>query len=110
MARGNKVGSGHPAHPTIDQAQRAKSVSARSCKWLSSVEADVRVIGNERIVGKPRVELRIFDDQWLRAEDGVRTERDVASHLALWQTDAGLEPLSVGVDQADQHDGHVEHT
>jgi len=56
-----------------------------------------------------RVEQRVRYDQDLgRLRDSVGAERDLARALPHRQALAGLKPLPVTVDQADQRDRHVE--
>ena len=85
----------------IDDAERADGVTVGGPHWRAGVEADAAA-EHERVVGKARVGGGVGHDPRLGlGGDGVRAEGDVARILvAVAQADAGLDPLTVGVDQA----------
>jgi hypothetical protein len=70
----------------------------------AGVEADLRPAEHHGVVGEPRVEMGVVDDRRLILEDRVSAEGDLSRHLLGLETDPGLEPLPVAVDQADGGD------
>ena len=93
----------------VDHAQRAHDLAAGQLQRGAGVEADVGRAGDERVVVEALVEQGVLHDEDLAGlHDGVAAERRFAVGLADVQADARLEPLAPGVDQAHQHDGHVE--
>ncbi len=92
----------------IDQAQRAQLAPIGDAQWTTGVEADVGRAGHERVVVEALIGQRVRDRQDLVTQDRVAAKRDIARGLAHGKAQAGLEPLAIGVHQADQRDGHPE--
>ena len=74
---------------------------AGAVQRVSGVEADVRLAGHERVVAEPLVLGGVRDDHRLVGQDGVPAEGDGPGRLGRGQAAGGLEPLAVGVHQAD---------
>ncbi len=63
---------------------------------------------HQRIIVKALVEQRVRHHQDAVIEDRMPAERDLPLGFRRGQANAGLEPLAVGVDQADQRNGYAE--
>lgn len=92
----------------VDHAQCPDPVPARQHQRRACVKADVRIAGHQRIASKARVGGGIGHDHYAVLIDRVPAERDASAGLARRQTMARLEPLAVGIDQADQRSGRRE--
>ena len=70
----------------------------------SVMSGKIRLAGNHRIIGKARILLRIGHLQQRRTQNGMCTKGDLTRRFGdlLRQADTRLEPLPVGIDQADQ--------
>lgn len=76
----------------------------------AGVEPDPRVLHHEGIVDEAGVVGGVGNDHGIIAVDGVPAERHVPRCLGCFETLAGLEPLTVLIDEADQRDQRVEET
>ena len=86
----------------------ADALAARQLDGSAGVEADVGVPGDERVGGEAGIPRRVRHLQEPGVADGVIAERHVARRLVdAGQSDVGLEPLALRVDQGDQRDRHV---
>ncbi len=103
-----QVGRRHLPQSTIEDVQRADSVSIRSGKRLPGIEADSGRIGDERIIDEARVEPRVGNDQWVGPLKRVGTKGHATRRLGRHQSLAGLKPLSVDIDEAHERNRHVE--
>ena len=90
-------------HVRVGHAQRAQAVPV-DLQRHADIGAQVRRLGDERVVCETRVLRRIGHDQRLVAHDRVGAEGHVARGLADLQADPRIEPLAVGIDQAQQRD------
>jgi hypothetical protein len=89
------------ARGAVDDAEGAEGVSLLGEQGRTCIETNVWFARDKRVVGKARVGLRVGDDQKIGAENGVSAEGDLTRCLQSVQTDDGLEPLPVLVDQGD---------
>jgi hypothetical protein len=94
-----------PAGYPIDHAEAAKGKPVAESQRSACVETDPRFAGHQRVVPEPDVLDGIRDDQGGLAEDGMGAEGLVPRGLGGVETDAGLEPLTFAVDEADERDG-----
>lgn len=92
----------------IDDAQRAQLASIGRPQRAPRVEADARSARHQRIVMESCVGQRVGHHENVVAEDRVPAKRDLARCFGHRKADAGLEPLPVLVDQADERDRHPE--
>jgi hypothetical protein len=92
----------------VDDADRSHPIARGQTDRHPGVEADAGRPDDQRVVGEAIVSGRVQDDERLVAEDRVPAERDLARRLRDVETDAGLEPLAIAVDQRDQADRHLE--
>ena len=92
----------------IDDAQGADAVPARQHQRRARVEADVRCPGDQRIGRKARVGCGIGHHHDRVAGDGVAAEAVAAAGLGRLQPVARLEPLAIGIDEADQRNRRIE--
>lgn len=92
----------------VDQAQRADWLVVAAVDRLAGVEAHIGWPGDHRVVGKARIAQGVFHHQRLAGRHGVAAERGIAGRRIAVQADAGLEPLTITVDQADQYAFHFE--
>jgi len=96
----------HARNP-VEDAEGTDAAAVRRAQRMAGVEARAE-FGHEGIAGEARVAHRVFDHHQTLLQDGVGTEGVGAGALPEGQADAGLEPLALGVDQADQCDRHAE--
>ena len=89
----------------VEHAQRAKRVTLRRDERRPRVEADAVFGHDERVVPEGRIVTRVGDDHQVALWNCVRAERDASRCLRDRDPDARLEPLPVGVNQADERDG-----
>ena len=94
------------ARLAVHDAERPQGVAVGRQDRGSRVEAKAEVTGHVRVVDETRVLRGIGDAQRFgRVQDRVRAKRGVARQLGHpTQTDAGLVPLSVRVDERDRGD------
>src|SRR3989454_5483867 len=64
----------------------------------------MRVSSYQRVGGEPFVGQCVSNDKQVRLQDGMGAKRDVPGRFLDRQTDLGLEPLPLPVDEADQRD------
>jgi len=93
----------------VGDAERADFESARPAEGTAGIEANAGLIHHQGVVAKALVDGGVGDHQRLVLEDGVATERDVATGLVHRQAALGLEPLPVGIDQRHVRRRHLEH-
>jgi hypothetical protein len=93
---------GQGAGDAVDDAQGAQGVPGGRGQRHPGVEPDVRVSRHQRVGPEPLVGGGVRDDEHFGLTDGVVAERVDAGRVGDGQPDAGLEPLTVSVDQADQ--------
>mmetsp|Transcript_59389 Transcript_59389/g.140279 ORF Transcript_59389/g.140279 Transcript_59389/m.140279 type:complete len:1259 (-) Transcript_59389:615-4391(-) len=91
----------------VDHAQRADAVTATQHHRCAGVEADAGPGADQRVVGKTRVGRGIGHLEDRVVEDGAGAQGVLARRFVHRQADLGLEPLAVGVDQAEQRDRHA---
>ncbi|MNS89239.1 hypothetical protein D3C72_1232450 [compost metagenome] len=72
------------------------------------VEAHPRLARHERVVGEARIGSGVGHHEGGVLEDRMAANRRMARNLAPRHAHAGLEPLAVGVDQADAGHRHAE--
>ena len=97
------------ARPMIGHRERSEGESVGIVEDMTGVGADPRSIGHDRTVGEPRISGGVLHHELpRRLEDGVPAERHRARRLAAVESDAGLEPLAIGVDQAHDRHRHAE--
>ena len=93
------------ARSPVDDAQRSGVGPVAELQGGARVEPDVGFARDQRVRGESRIHGRIrhLEDSFL--QDRVRTEGLLAGRLGhAGQPHVGLEPLTIGVDQADQRD------
>ena len=95
------------ARHLINDAQRAKSQSARRHQRSAGVEADARFAGHQWIVGKPFILHRVGHHEQILLENGVPAKRIIPWRLVDGHTELGLEPLPVLIDERDEGDGSL---
>src|SRR5581483_9529050 len=93
------------ARDVVDDAERAERVAVRSNKGRAGVEADARLAGHQRVVGKALVFERVGNDEEVLVQNGVRAEGNFAGGFLGGDADLGLEPLTVLVHEADHGNG-----
>ena len=96
-------------HPrlAIDHAQGADTTAVGEADRGTGIEANVRLAGNQGIVGEARVARGVGDLEDLVAEHGMGTERHITRGFGdARKAHIGLEPLPLGIDQADERDRH----
>lgn len=90
----------------VEHAQRAQRHPFAGHQRCTRVEANRRSAGHHRVVVEAWVEQGVVHHQhFIRAQDRVRTERDVARCFAAWRAMRRLEPLAVFVHQ--HHGRHL---
>jgi len=87
-------------HP-VDDAQGSEGVPVGRDEGSARVEPDVGRRDHERVVAEALVAQRIRDDEELTLHDGVGAEGDAAGGFPGRDAHPRLEPLPVGVDEAD---------
>ena len=85
--------------------ERADPVPRRRDERGAGVEADPRPAADDFELGEARVLGRVVHDQKAFPQDRVRAEAGIAGRLAGVEAHLRLEPLAVGVDEADRRDG-----
>ncbi len=93
----------HRARLAIDHAQRADVVTLDADR-RAGVEADLRLVDDQRVVGEAGVARCVGNLEERVVEDRVRAERDVARGLACVGARPGEEPLPIAIDEADERD------
>ena len=92
----------------VDDAQRADVVTRRRPQRNAGVEADMGIARHQGVVGEPRVESRVGNDQNVRTPERMGTERDVTPGLADVQALRAEKELLVLADQRHGGDRHLE--
>jgi len=93
----------------INGAQRADGHALRRDQGDAHIKAQARRACHQRVVGKAWVGRGVGHDQGRHVVHRVAAKRDVAWCLWRLESDARFEPLTVGIDQGDQHGGHPHH-
>ena len=98
------------ARHAIDDAERTDARPVREGQRNPRIETDVGRAGHQRVVGEARVSRRVLDLEQVVPEQGMRAEGQLPRRLLhALQTQIGLEPLAVRVDEADERDGRAAH-
>ncbi len=95
---------GELARRAVHDAESPERMTLRRDERLACIEADPGLPDHERVLDEAGVLAGVRHDEDLAVEDRVAAERDVARRLLEVEADARLEPLPVGVDEADQGD------
>ena len=88
----------------VDDADSAEDISAFFDDGGAGVKADVWIAENKGVVSEADVGGCVFDDESLRVVDGVRAEALRTWRLVGAETNLGLEPLTLFIDERDQRD------
>jgi 3-oxoacyl-[acyl-carrier protein] reductase len=96
------------SRPVVDHAEGAGLGAVGEREWRAGVEADPRVVGDEWVVGEALVGQGVGHLHDSFAQDRMGAQRRVARRLRRGDPDLRLEPLTVGVDEGHECDGHVE--
>ncbi|MNC42777.1 hypothetical protein D3C75_916040 [compost metagenome] len=91
----------------VEHAQRADGFAVAGAQGVAGVKADVGRVEHQRVVDESPVALGVGHHQGTLTENGVAAKGNTARRLACLKPYAGLEPLSVLVDQADKHSIHM---
>jgi hypothetical protein len=105
--RGLVLGS-ELARPAVHHAERAEPAAIRRGQWHAGVETDHRLAGDQRIVQEARIDRGVLDHHHAVLADRMAAEIAETVGLRDIKAMARLEPLAVGIDQADQGDRDVE--
>src|SRR5271166_3224886 len=89
---------------TIHHAKRPQRVSIFVDQRRSRVKANVRLAQDQGILAKARILQRVRNDEQILLLDGMRTDGQLQWRFTNLDTDGGLEPLAMIVQQR-QH-GH----
>ena len=92
------------ARHVVEDAQRAEGIALRRHERRAGVKADPVLGRDEGVVAERGVVTRVGDDIELALLNRVGAERDAARRFRDRDPDARLEPLAVGVDEADERD------
>ncbi len=95
------------ARRAVDDAQRAHGF-AIAVDRMPGVEADVRLAGHQRILGKAGILRRVLDHEQRARLHRVAAERQRARGFRHVQAMVRLEPLPLRIDQRHQRNRHVE--
>ena len=87
-----------PGH-AVDHTQRPGRRAVRGGQRRAGVEADARVFQDQGIVLEAQIGRRIGNFKERALMDGVGAERLVAGGLGHAESNAGLEPLAIFIDQ-----------
>ena len=104
--QGRRLGRGQTARAwlRVDDAERADGDALWGFEASASVEPEERLARHQGVVAGARIDREIGDDQHPRPLQGVPAHGLFQRRLARIEADAGLEPLPVTRDEADQ--GH----
>ena len=91
----------------VNNAQRTGIGSIAQAQRGTGVEANVRVATDQAVVDEARVARGIRHFKNALFKDGMRAKGQFAGGFSeIWKAYVRLEPLAVGVDQADQRNRH----
>src|SRR6266545_5321338 len=77
----------------------------RRDQWCASVESNMRLAGDERVILESLILRRVRGDEYFAGSgECMGAEGQGAMRLCDVQADARLEPLPVRIDQTDQRD------
>ena len=106
-AQGLALHVGKLARLVVDQAQRAHPVAVAQLDWRAGIKPDAQRAGHQRVVGKTWVLGGIGHLEHRITAHGMGTKSQLTRRLGdAGQADVGLEPLALGIDQAEQRDRH----
>ena len=91
----------------VQHAHRAERHARLGEQDGAAIEAQVRIAGDQRIGGEPRIRCQVGHDEDVGLLDGVGADRDVAPGLADAEPGLAREPLPRLVHQADERDRHL---
>ena len=77
-------------------------MAARGDERLAGVKTDVRAARHQRVVGEPRILLRVLHLEQVRLQNRIGAERLLTRGFGFLFTNARLEPLPLAVDE--RHD------
>ena len=90
------------ARHAVDHAQRAERVALWRHERRASVEANAILRHDQGVIAERLVVEGVGHHEKIAVLDRVRAERDASRGFGDRDADPGLEPLPVGVDQADE--------
>src|SRR5882762_7461902 len=93
----------------VHDAQRADVVASRTPDRLAGVKPDARLLQYKRVLGEPRIEHRVFNDEYFGAIDRVAAEGQVARAVADGEPLRRFEPLALALDEGDAGEGRAKH-
>ena len=92
----------------VDCADGAQHEAIRSNDGCTGVKADRWRLCHLRVVAEAFIFKRVGDDHYLIGfNNGMRAEADIPTGLGIIETNPGLEPVTVGIDQRNQGDGRT---
>ena len=72
------------------------------------IEANIRIVEHQGIVGKPHIVVRVgHHENLIRNTDRMGAKGRAAGRLGGGNSDFGFEPLTLLIDERNQRDGHV---
>ena len=89
---------------TVHHAQGAERVAFGGDQRRAGVKTDVRVAGDQRIIGEALVARGVGHDEQIRLVNRVAAEGNVARCFSGVEPDPRLEPLALLVHQRNQRD------
>jgi hypothetical protein len=92
---------------TIDHTEGSQTESLPGPQRSSGIKSNARIARHQRIVRKSRITLGIGDNEEFLLQNCVGAKGHIERRFCGLDSDARLEPLAVGVDQADQGDGRA---
>ena len=91
----------------VDDAESADSCAVTELDGCARIETDVRLPCHPWVVGEARILRGVWYFEQFIAQHSVDTEGEVSrDRRDVRHSNIGLDPLPVGVDQADERDGH----
>lgn len=94
-------GSQQPRN-VVNHANCAERRAVDRAHGYARVEPNAWIAGHERIVGEPRISVRVLHDHRPGLRKGVGAERVLARRLGYAETNTRLEPLAIVVDESHQ--------
>ena len=101
-----ELGGGEGAGFKVDDAERADE-AVFNFERDAGIEADVGLADDEGVVLCARILRCVGNDERVFGENRVGAESGIARRFGEAEPDGGFEPLTVGVDQADEGNGGV---
>ena len=94
----------------VNHAQGANAVTVAQHNGLTGIKTNIGLRGHQRVVIKARVLRGVRHLKQLVIQNGVGAKRQVTGRfMHPRQANIGLEPLALGVNQADERNGHPAH-